>query len=183
MLEKLLVLHCAPSLAGIKTGNLFQYRFSSKNDLLAELRDLNERLNGKGIYIETLRIRNSVALILAYRPKRLEEDLKRVGAYAFLKQFGYSGTDKEHAISRLKERFVLHNRFPHEIGLFLGYPLADVIGFIENGGQNSKCTGCWKVYRDEREALKLFDRYKKCREIYMKLFTGGHSVLQLTVAA
>ena len=73
--------------------------------------------------------------------------------------------------------------FPHEIGVFLGYPLEDVIGFIKNSGQNSICTGCWKVYYNECEALKLFKRYKKCREVYQRLFKQGKTVLQLTVAA
>lgn len=182
MLEKSLIFHCSPTLAGIKTGSLFLYRCPSINDLLTELHDLNHRLNGKGIVIEALHIKNSGALILAYRPKRLDADLKEQGVFPFLKGFGYTEADSEHAISRLKERFALQAGFPHEIGLFLGYPLIDVTGFIENRGQNSKCAGCWKVYRDERETVKLFDRYKKCKEVYLKMFDKGCSVLQLTVA-
>lgn len=50
--------------------------------------------------------------------------------------------------------------FPHEIGLFLGYPLEDVKGFIENKADSSKCSGCWKVYGNEQKALKLFEKYE-----------------------
>ena len=70
-----------------------------------------------------------------------------------------------------------------EIGLFLGYPVEDVLGFIENAGQNCKCCGCWKVYCNECEAVRTFARYKKCRDIYKRLWQEGRSVLQLTVAA
>ena len=42
-------------------------------------------------------------------------------------------------------------KFPHEIGIFLGYPLADVAGFIRNKGRNCKCIGTWKVYGDAFE--------------------------------
>ena len=63
------------------------------------------------------------------------------------------------------------------------YPLGDVIGFIQNGGQNYKCSGCWKVYCNECEALKMFQKYHKCREVYRNLWAKGRSVLQLTVAA
>lgn len=182
MLEKSLIFHCSPTLAGIKTGNLFHYRFTSVNDFLLELHDLNHKLNEKGIQIEALHRKGSGALILAYRPKRLNSDLRKNGVFTFLKRFGYSEADAEHAISRLKARFALQNGFPHEIGLFLGYPLIDVIGFIENKGQNSKRAGCWKVYRDEGEAEKMFNRYKKCNEVYLKMFDKGRSVLQLTVA-
>ena len=77
----------------------------------------------------------------------------------------------------------LEEKFPHEIGLFLGYPLGDVIGFIENAGKNSKCAGCWKVYCNECETMKLFEKFKKCTRIYTKLWRQGTSVEKLTVAA
>ena len=67
--------------------------------------------------------------------------------------------------------------------MFLGYPLCDVIGFIENRGQGSKCCGCWKVYGDEQEAKKQFARYDKCSHIYQRLFREGRSLWQLTVTA
>ena len=35
--------------------------------------------------------------------------------------------------------------FPHEIGLFLGYPPEDVDAFIKNGAAGEKCIGMWKV--------------------------------------
>ena len=76
-----------------------------------------------------------------------------------------------------------NNEFPHEIGIFLDYPLGDVIGFIVNQGRNFKCAGCWKVYCDECACRKTFAKYKKCRDVYVRLWQQGRSVLQLTVAA
>ena len=69
-----------------------------------------------------------------------------------------------------------------KIGVFLNYPLGDVIGFIENKGHNYKCKGCWKVYCNECETQKTFQRYQKCRNVYLRLWKQGRSVLQLTVA-
>ena len=71
--------------------------------------------------------------------------------------------------------------FPHEIGLFLGYPIDDVISFIENKGKNFKCCGCWKVYHDEDNAKKTFEKYKKCTNIYCKKYLQGSSLKRLTV--
>ena len=73
--------------------------------------------------------------------------------------------------------------FPHEIGFFLGYPYDDVVGFIENKGKNSLCSGCWKVYCDECEARKTFRRFDKCKEMYRLMFQKGKTVCQLTIAA
>ena len=44
--------------------------------------------------------------------------------------------------------------FPHEVGLFLGYPPRDVEGFIREKARRAKCTGAWKVYGDEEAARK-----------------------------
>ena len=62
-------------------------------------------------------------------------------------------------------------------------PLEDVVGFIENAGQNYKCSGCWKVYCNECETRKLFAKYKKCREVYRRLWKQGRDIRTLTVAS
>jgi hypothetical protein len=183
MLERLLVTHCSPTLAGIKTANLFNFRFTELKYLLLQLEDMNRKLNRKGIYAEVLRIRKSSALIFVYRPKNLETDLKKNGVAEFLAQFGYEQCSVCYCISKLKLRLAAEIDFPHEIGLFLGYPIADVMGFIENAGQNCKCVGCWKVYCNECEAAKLFAQYKKCTDVYSRMFANGFSIMELIVAA
>ena len=74
-------------------------------------------------------------------------------------------------------------RCPHEIGVFLGYPLEDVLGFIENGGRNCLSCGCWKVYSNECAALEAFARFEKCKAVYQRLFASGCPLTRLTVAA
>lgn len=64
----------------------------------------------------------------------LQDDLGKSGVAAFLAQYGYQSIDIDYALNRLRERFNAGEDFPHEIGLFLDYPLGDVIGFIENEG-------------------------------------------------
>ena len=66
--------------------------------------------------------------------------------------------------------------FPHEIGFFLGYPYEDVIGFIDNEGENFLCSGCWKVYAKERDAQTCFCCYKNCTTMYQQLFDEGVSI-------
>ena len=71
--------------------------------------------------------------------------------------------------------------FPHEIGLFLGYPPEDVRGFLD-GRTDCTCVGCWKVYGDARAAEKLFDRYRKCTQVYCRQLAGGKPIERLAVA-
>jgi ribosomal protein S24E len=50
------------------------------------------------------------------------------------------------------------------VGLFLGYPLDDVQGFIKNRGSHYKLCGAWKVYGDVEKARNHFRKYELCRE-------------------
>ena len=64
MSEDLLVRHCSPTLAGIKTGNLFSCPCASRTDLTKELSQLNKKLVPKGIRVLPLRVRRGRALML-----------------------------------------------------------------------------------------------------------------------
>ena len=182
-MEAYLIKHCSPTLASIKTANLFTYAFRNRYKFLECLRRINQTLNKKGVYVEPLRIRDGRALIWVYRKSQLEQRLQETEISQFLATYGYKTKELTDVIVRLRERVIASEDFPHEIGILLGYPLPDIVAFIKNGGKNSKCTGCWKVYTDECEAMRLFDMYEKCTSIYVKLFAKGKSVPQLTVAA
>lgn len=183
MLDKYLIAHCAPTLASLKTANLFSLPFSFQADLAAQLSDWNEQLRDKGVTLTMLRQDGRTALIYVYRKTHLKADLEKPGVGRFLAGCGYGCTDADQAVEMLKSRFEAGGDFPHEIGLFLGYPLGDVIGFIRNAGRNSKCTGCWKVYCNACEARRLFAKFKNCRDVYACLWKQGISVRHLTVAA
>ena len=180
-LERLLIEHCSPTLACIKTGNLFTISYDNKNQLNEVVRMWNEYLSGKGITVYVLKKGGGKAMLYVYRKDKLREDFEENGVKRFMKSCGYVGTDVDYAVRKLGQRISQCDSFPHEIGLFLGYPLGDVIGFIDNAGKNCKCTGYWKVYCNEEEAEKTFRKFNKCRNVYSKLWEQGKSVLQLTV--
>lgn len=180
MSEELLVKHCAPTLAGIKTANLFNCPYPSKNELKDNIRSLNKRLIPKGLRVLPLRCKDDRALIYIYRPQKLKKDLSNSDATKLLKDKGYSCQSPERCITKLISKLKNEPEFPHEIGFFLGYPPEDVIGFIEN--KSCKCTGCWKVYGNEANAKKTFAQYKKCTDVYYRQWSNGKSIEQLTVA-
>lgn len=181
-LERGLVAHCAPTLASLKTGSLFTCFHSHGEALDRQVEDWNRQLAPKGVRVLLLRRGQRGSLIYVFRPKRLAQDLSRPCVVRFLRQYGYESPAVEQALCRLSQRLGEGDTFPHEIGLFLGYPLEDVEGFIANGGKNCKCTGCWKVYCNEEEAVRRFTQFKKCAQVYQRLWEQGRSVEQLTVA-
>ena len=193
MFEQELIEHCSPTLASIKAASLFTYTYKSLKELHVRVTYWNSKMKRKGITFDILSENVGVnkALIYVYRRADLEKILNRDEIRSFLLNHGYliddneivGGVNCENIILQLKKKFEKLNQFPHEIGIFLEYPIGDVKGFIENHGCNCKCTGYWKVYCNEEEAEKTFRKYKKCRDIYMKLWVNGRSVMQLTVAA
>ena len=160
--EELLVRYCSPTLAGIKTGNIFSCPFSDYSEI-------------------PLRRREGRVLVYVCRPSRLKSDLSGIKAGKILESLGYHPECTGGCVSRLIKRLREENGFPHEIGLFLGYPPEDVIGFIENNAEKCKCTGCWKVYGDEEEAKRLFAKYEKCTQVYCCQLEKGKSIERLTV--
>ena len=193
MFEQELIEHCSPTLASIKAASLFTYTYKSLKELHVRVTYWNSKMKRKGITFDILSENVGVNkdLIYVYRRADLEKILNRDEIRSFLLNHGYliddneivGGVNCENIILQLKKKFEKLNQFPHEIGIFLGYPIGDVKGFIENHGCNCKCTGYWKVYCNEEEATKTFRKYKKCRDIYMNLWISGRSVMQLTVAA
>lgn len=183
MLERGVIEYCAPTLAGIKSANLFNYHFSSKSSVCGELRELNSKLNEKGVYVEALLWKEASVLIYVYRPSHLMKELQQEGVNEFLASYGYTEIHLEKCLCRLKERLCEYQGFPHEIGVFLGYPLPDVIGFIQNDGKDCKCCGLWKVYCNECETKKLFEKMQKCTKIYLQVFAEGRAITKMTVCA
>lgn len=183
MSEKTLIAYCAPTLAGIKTGNLFAYEESSREGMHRDICAFNALLGKKGLCLRILGEKKGRWLIYVYRPERLRKDLKEKSAQRLLKTFGYTETSLDGLLTRLTERIAKEKSFPHEIGLFLGYPPEDVEGFIKNRGKNAKKTGFWKVYGDEKTAEKMFAQFRKCTYIYTDRHAEGFSLEKLTVCA
>ncbi len=182
MHESLIVKHCSPTLAGIKTGSLFSCQFNCIYELKGRIEEVNSIINLKGVYMCLLRNTYKKALIYVYRLDRLERDFLQEEARDILIENGYCVCDIDACVDRLSNRLSESQGFPHEIGLFLGYPPHDVKAFIKNEGRNFKCVGYWKVYGDESRAQKTFKKYKKCTNIYCKKLSEGLSIQRLTVA-
>jgi len=181
MSEDILIRHCAPTLAGLKTGNIFTVSYLSEEELTEDLCRFNSILNEKGLRVMCLRKQNGRALIYLFRPGRLHQDLSRSEAKAILQEFGYIECHPEACVPILMDRLSRCRDFPHEIGLFLGYPPEDVKGFITSCGRDCKTCGYWKVYGDKAEAEKQFHRFRKCTEVYCKCMKRGIPLEKLAV--
>lgn len=182
-LDSYLVSYCAPTLAGLKPGSLFRYPLSTNNNFHREVAHCRALLWDRGIRIALFSAPCGDPLVLVYRKQALTQALGDPRAREILIQAGYPGKNLRDDLDFLKRRIKTCSSFPHEIGLFLGYPPEDVDGFIRHKGRCCKYCGCWKVYGDADHAKQQFARFQKCSAVYRRCYKSGFSVRRLTVAA
>lgn len=141
-LEPSIVEHCAPTLARLKVASLFAVPSPHWASLLDDASRLGALLGQKGLALRLVRVGEGRALCYLYREEALARALSERDAAAFLRSLGYDPLDPQAALCTLCRRLSDADGFPHEVGVFLGYPLSDVIAFIEHRGRDCAVCGC-----------------------------------------
>lgn len=171
-----MALQCAPVIMDIKISNM----------LIVDIDDM-ERV--KDTFCETalslyiLYMSDRKVVFLIYDSEKLVGYLRKRENQRLLRILGYQEYDPASIlldISRRYQGYMQKSReFPHELGILLGYPIEDVMGFIVNHGQNPLFTGYWKVYDNPGEKLLLFEQYRRAKELVIRLVAQGVSIKQL----
>ncbi|MBQ2799311.1 MAG: DUF3793 family protein [Ruminiclostridium sp.] len=175
---KKIAFHTAPTLLGIKCASLVSLAMDD-SELYSESNNFNTRVEVKGIKSRVLCNCKSRSLLLVYNEKQLSERLADKDAERILSLCGYpTDCDIDAYISFLSRRIRESEDFPHEIGIFLGYPIEDVEGFIKNKGENFKLCGYWKVYGCPEKARCIFNNYEKCRRFLCNRLNEGVDLYQ-----
>lgn len=178
-LEQDLVFHAAPTIFKIKVGSLINHHHNGIEPTKQQIKVYQEYFSHNNLNLKILCFCKKRILLYLYNEQQLMKTLRENST--FLNQFGYQDfTTAPEYLNRLAQRINFNNDFPHEIGLFLGYPLADVKGFIDNDGHNFLSTGLWKVYSNPNQAKCMFNNYKKCTNHLQQLLAQGTSLLTLS---
>lgn len=185
-LESTTIEHCAPTLAGLKPASLYRYCPEEPEVFAQQFRAQREALRRRGLELLILKgcRRSGGYLLYLYRPDALECLLAGDALREFLRGEGYDAAGSVRALLRqLARRLCLQQEFPHEIGVFLGYPLEDVTGFIRNRGQGYTFCGEWKSYGDPDQARQYFAACRDCTAAYKRQYAEGTPLSALIVAA
>jgi hypothetical protein len=166
-LASFLALESAEIIAGVKPGNLVnivnRVRHCGRNPY--ELWHIHGEalLAGTELRAFVLLDRGSSLLLYLYRRDLLQNVLDHRPVSAILGDCGYR--DPARLIPTLDElrARVATGPFPHEIGIFLGYPLKDVLAFMGQIDLPFTCQGPWKIYGKPEHSLELAECYRKCR--------------------
>lgn len=176
----LLAIHCAPILSGSKAANIMTVT-------VHEFDRIGYLLQGTGIRYRFLKTKGDKGILYLYREKRLRQYLEQEEIQEFLSEYGYDQVDIAKMLNLLSKRIRMYNDqdavFPHEIGVFLEYPLGDVKGFLANEGKNFMYSGYWKVYQDLQGAVRRFTQYDMERELTIQALMQGKTIREIALAA
>lgn len=176
----LLAIHCAPILSGSKAANIMTVT-------VHEFDRIGYLLEGTGIRYRFLKTKGDKGILYLYREKRLRQYLEQEEIQEFLSEYGYDEVNIAKMLNLLSKRIRMYNDqeavFPHEIGVFLEYPLGDVKGFLANEGKNFMYSGYWKVYQDLQGAVRRFTQYDMERELTIQALMQGKTIREIALAA
>lgn len=172
------VIHCsAPALCGIKPASLFSLKSEFYLSNRSRLFSWRTSFSKNDRFFVPVKKEDGRFLIFVYDKKLLKDICSRSRSLEYLKSKGYrveKGFDS--ILGELISRLAHGKSFPHETGLFLGYPLEDVIGFETQKAQNCLFSGVWKVYGDRQSSVELMEKYRICTETCMAWYRQGISV-------
>jgi hypothetical protein len=166
----------APVIEKTKPGVILNFM----NDRLRKLNDLwreqRRQLTGlESFAYRELRVTPQGTTVLFYCPDLLTDILNQRPVTQYLLSCGYReeltlGT----ALEDLAACF--QTKCPHEVGVFLGIPLPDVLDFINNGGKNAVAEGYWKIYHDVGRQMKLFAHYHEAKRRFVNFVKTGNQL-------
>ena len=183
-IEVQMALQCAPFISGLKVSNLFIVHDEHLDYLISLLNEMN-------ITWKILFHGKKKTTLLLYKAELLRRYFSDVRVKALMVEAGYKReiVDDEDIemlmeifCSRYQRDMKTKRQFPHEMGLFLGYPVEDVEGYLNNNGENSLYTGYWKVYENLDEKFRLFKSFEAAKENIIRFLAQGVSIKNIAEA-
>ncbi|EGO65706.1 DUF3793 family protein [Acetonema longum] len=174
-----LVSNIAPTLTGNKPATVLTFINTRQEPLLAAWRKTGkEVLAGSMVRHRVLSRSANRETVLFYRSAVLDQCIQHNLHRVFLAKLGYpvhSGLDA--CLDMMEERF--QGCCPHEVGILLGIPLKDVLGFMGLTDEPLTCRREWCIYGCPKESLAVIERYEADRVRMCTLMAQGMAPAQI----
>ena len=141
--------------------NLFPGR--GHGSLEQQLRCIESLSSGLDFSFQVLFSSPESVKVVIYKHDKLQEALSESPKWA-LREMGYGSKVKVSGfLAELRRRWMENRQIPDEIGLALGYPVKDVLGFM--GLIPDPCTGVcgWRIHGDPEPSIQLSRGYEQAR--------------------
>ena len=107
--------------------------------------------------------------VLFINEKSMEKVLVNKRCINFLKFVGYSS---DYELNDYMDELVFRlqsEEFPHEIGVFLGYLLKDVLGFMVYGKNELVEVKNWRIYGDKEISYEVYNNFMRDKAIMKEM--------------
>lgn len=164
-----IMMRLGPTLLGHKPIHIFCFNQSFKfiNQILNDLHQLfssSTRIKYRIVYSHN----NSIKVIL-YNKHTTKRLLSDKGIRRFLSSHGYDNTLTDEDFMTLLSEQLKNNQLPSEYGVFFGYPLKDVIGFMGHPKLKHVKTTAWKVYGNPTLSDKVYANFQRAEQEILAL--------------
>ncbi|MFT9494062.1 DUF3793 family protein [Anaerosolibacter sp.] len=166
---KWLVQLLGPVLLGVKPAEILSFPKNNqeglnKMEIIKQVFQYCSKVGYKEVTIS-----NRCTKLFFYHKASLNQALSDSRNLKFLRQLGYANNyDMEDYLNLLLNK-VHSGEIPDEIGLFLGYPLKDVIGFIGHSSLKLTKIKGWRVYGDPRLSDEKYHSFMMAKNHVKKM--------------
>lgn len=181
--QNFLMVKLAPVLIGIKPALLLgmcncQKGFKRKDLFLQWETYKNDIAKSFNISFSELKSSPKGKQVFFYSKKSLLAVLQDKENRDFLKKFGYGDNlTLSGYLNQLKKRFN-EKSFPHEVGVFLGYPISDVKGFVEKRGDCFVLRDRWQIYGCPKKSLNIIDSHRRSEKVFLSMILEDKNPLK-----
>ena len=126
-------------------------------------------------YVE-LKVEKQSSLVLFYNPPVLEATLEEPRNRRWLCRHGYSQDGSMRDMLATLCRRAGESALPHEVGVFIGYPLKDVAGFMRRIPETPLHGGIWRVYGDAEASKEKMALYRNAEQDARAAFEEAASI-------
>ncbi len=164
--------------AGIKPANLVSLVNRTRNcgrNLYQLWLTHNQAIHSRFQKLEFLELnrKEGSVLLLCFERSQMEQKLSHSGLRTLLIKAGYNkNASLDDLLQELTKRIRTNQQFPHEIGLFIGYPAKDVAAFMGLVKLPFTCQALWKIYGKPDKSLNLARRFKQSRQRMSELLVS-----------
>lgn len=117
----------------------------------------------------------NASLLLFYSPELLQNHLSEETNARLLRNFGYKHPhNTAYCLKKLGMRFKLQG-CPPETGIFLGYPLKDVLGYLKKESKQTVPNARWCVYGSPDPSVTLMNLHRKAELMFANMLTNNRN--------
>lgn len=175
-MELRLVINSASVLKRVRSSCVLILDAEKVQDVLCTMRQA-------GISYRILYANDKKSVVMFYHRNMLEAQMRKSEVREYLTKFDYPQETLEEDLERFQRRMEQYyengEEFPHEMGIFLEYPLEDVESFIKNDGKNYLLSGYWKVYSQPERAKQTFRRMDAAKDIAVEEWFRGKKIYEI----